>query len=74
MNRGRMYLLYSPADPRLLHLQSVSLAVARGLSLFLGSVGGAFGAHAFPGYWGTLMGFNMGDTLAISISDGIVNE
>ena len=56
----------------LLHaLQSVSLWFTRAVGLFFASIGGAIGTSFMPG-WGTIIGINMGDGIAISFTDEIV--
>lgn len=51
--------------------QSVSLGLTRAIGLFFASAGGAIGTNIWPG-WGTVIGINMGDGLAISITDELV--
>lgn len=49
---------------------STQLAVSRGVSLGLSSLGGALGTVMWPG-WGTLAGTNLGDSLALQLTDDV---
>lgn len=52
--------------------QSVSLGLTRAVGLLFAAAGGAIGTIFWPG-WGNVIGINMGDGLAISITDELVN-
>jgi hypothetical protein len=51
--------------------KSTLLAVTRGVGLAFSSLGGAVGSMLWPG-WGTLIGSNMGDGLAVEMTDDMV--
>ena len=51
--------------------KSTLLALSRGIALGFSSLGGAVGSMISPG-WGTLFGSNMGDGLAASLTDDML--
>lgn len=68
-------------ESKSLHLGSLTLslmkkttllALSRGVELGMGALGGAMGTLAKPGL-GTLAGFNVGDSFAISLTDNLVS-
>jgi len=50
---------------------SILLSFSRGIGLFCSSFGGALGAMITPG-WGSLAGANLGDGIAIALSEEII--
>jgi hypothetical protein len=50
--------------------KSALLAFSRGVGLAFSSLGGAVGTLVWPG-WGTLAGTNLGDSLALSLTDDV---
>lgn len=51
---------------------SVLLAISRGIGLLCSSIGAGIGAMVTPG-WGSLAGANLGDGLAMAVSEEIVS-
>lgn len=52
---------------------SVLLAISRAIGLLFSSIGGGLGAMIVPG-WGSLAGANLGDALAMAVSDDFVGS
>ena len=50
--------------------KSTLLAVSRGVGLGCSSLGGAIGSTVWPG-WGTLAGTNLGDSLALQLTEDV---
>ena len=53
--------------------KSTLLAITRGVGLGFSAVGGAIGSMILPG-WGTLIGTNLGDGLATTLTDDMINS
>ena len=53
--------------------KSTLLALSRGVGLAFASVGGAIGSTITPG-WGTLVGTNLGDGFAITLTDDMMGS
>jgi hypothetical protein len=74
-DRGNEVSDNMPGGPLLLNLvrKSTLLALSRAVSLLFSSVGAAFGSMVSPA-WGTLIGTNMGDGLAITFVEDFVDS